>query len=418
MKLLFFIDPVVYRQKPEIMGGWVIHWVLPIVRMTKHCDVEFAICANSWIVELAKASDNNENNIEYYPLSMTDSLRDIQFDRLSYMLDVADCNSITDENFNNSNLITRLRSIRDQFKPDVVVSFTENRYLREAFLGVRLLFCELSCLPRVGLDLFLFMDVFGHQTHSALNILSNDIENISLPVDVNEINSLLDRYFELHVRSDPRFALARDWLSSIAKGRRTILLALQPEDWPTYEGIFASVTNDLLIMRFAQSNPDCVVVPTTHPLFVMPASFRAALELELDNVRFPPDDLISQSEFLIHFADEMATISSNSAVCAILAGKVVRVLSPRSAFSRVAAISNDKIMRNQDASGFRARLIAFTCNAYSTSVGNLTEVPGHFDNIVRRLLSARDEGVYLDIGEDIIHKLRQCFKIEGELPEV
>ncbi|MGH8608911.1 MAG: hypothetical protein ACREX9_16315, partial [Gammaproteobacteria bacterium] len=156
-----------------------------------------------------------------FSASQSDLLRAFEFDRGAYARDLFRYES---DPPSNAALIRRLTEVKQAFHPDLVLSFSQNRYVRPV-LQKPVLFIELGPLPRS--DTRPHLDPLGHQTES---ILVTEIRAItSRPLAAQRQREVQRFWFETCEQPFTAASSTADlqaFLHEPRRGRKVVLLAL------------------------------------------------------------------------------------------------------------------------------------------------------------------------------------------------
>lgn len=316
LKLLFYIEPCVFRNSPDLLAYWVDQCAAIAARSANAIHV--SIVLNGAMIRRHSGAFSRIFQLSPFDLTVA-----FGFDRAQYAQDL-----VGGSGFPNAALLTSLEGIRDSLAPDVVISWSENRYLRQVFTDARVLFMELGPLPRSGLKLAAYLDPFGHQVDSAISRLpafdgKNDNEQ--------QLLDLWDGVWKAKVNRDAASSGATEWISSVGRGFEVVLLALQPDDWITYEGLDQRLDPVSLIAQTSRSyGAGFRVLPTWHSSGPPPSELMLEfLQTECRNVIIPPPALrTATSELFLPFVDVVATVSSNVAVAGAIEGKLLEIFNP------------------------------------------------------------------------------------------
>ena len=137
-KLLFYIEPAEFRGDRLLLHPWHDFCHAAALRSQPArsflasspalCRLPCAAFEACWEIDPAAVIASNH-------------------DRAFYARDICFGSSLR-----NVDLLERLKQIDDALRPDYVISWSENKYLRKTF-GQRVLFMELGPLPRSGLKI-------------------------------------------------------------------------------------------------------------------------------------------------------------------------------------------------------------------------------------------------------------------------
>ncbi len=390
MRILFYIEPVTFRLNPLLLTPW-LDWIGLIISPHISPETTFAFASSG---PLCSAMRQKLGDIpcHFFDISPRVVLEPFQFDRHQYGRDLFGFSPSR-----NPALINQLAEIDKTFRPHVTISFTQNRYIEEIFAH-RVLFWELGPLPRLTNTHSFFMDPLGHQVNGIPNKFGDRIRNLPLSdPQIHAIHEMWDRKVIGPIEHHHLFDQVKSWLSSIRADKRTALLALQPQDWLTYEAAWRQSAVDQMIMQCATEAPEeWILVPVLHPAQSFPASMRDVIEREFPNVRFPPQELwIGTSEIFLPNVDAVISISSSLSIQGVLHGKKSITLG-QSQFSSFTAGSIEMI---DQISVFdlaeRARLLAFLSNRYSHPFHRCVSEKSYAIDVAKCLVG--DPEAYFDI---------------------
>lgn len=313
-RVLFFVEPATFRDDPLFLAPW-INFIDGMVRCSAE-RFEAHLATSRVLAALAKASYVSRSD-----LSSATILEPFGFDRVAYMRDLC-----LGDGTRNDALISSLTAVRARVMPDIVVTWTENTTLRCVFTGIPLLNIELGPMPRSGFALTAHLDPFGHQIGSAF-------ERFAEPRWDSEPFEVLIAQWLAHFRrkadEDAHLSGLIGWLSKLSSDRRKVVLALQPPDWLTYEGIGPALDPISLLRRTAASaEPGDLIIPQWHATQHLPSvALLADLQSDHPNVAVPPDGLkVARTESMLPHIDKLITISSNVALAAAILGKELTLL--------------------------------------------------------------------------------------------
>jgi hypothetical protein len=314
-RVLIYIEPAIYRNDPLLFAGWVTatdRWVL-----ASQGQIEFHLLSSQRLIECARSEYFSRVSIASDAL-----LEPFGGDKVAYMRDVC----VGDELRNNV-LSVALERAREITAPDIILSWSENKYLRRVFHDVPVLFTENGPLPRNGCPLVKYLDPFGHQISSAFDRLAEP----AWPIASDEVEQeWLSRWLSVIAQATRRVGLD-DWIARLPKTGHRVLVALQPPDWLAYEGIGPTRTSmDLLCDIASTAAAGDIIVPQWHPAQPPPPPLElSSIMARFSNILVPPPQfLVGFSDHLAPHVDEIVTLSSNVALLAPLLGKSLRVLAP------------------------------------------------------------------------------------------
>ena len=162
------------------------------------------------------------------------------------------------------------------------------------------------------------------------------------------------------------------------------LLALQPPDWITYEGMVGRVAIDALVMRWLTDLPsDWRAAVSYHPGHHLPIEFENALIDQFPNLVALPERLRqAHSDWLVPHIDAVITVSSTVGMTALLAGKRL-IASPASNLARfsraeVAEIAYANPLQQSE----RIALLFFLTNQYCHPGEDLLSRSGYLSSVL------------------------------------
>jgi hypothetical protein len=388
-RVLYYVEPVVFRENPGFLFPWAA-WISDIARSNSHSDsgYEFGVAANAHLLdrfrELARADFAFTQALPQAGL-----VAPFGFDRRAYARDLFAPEA---EDSKNAPLEEALRHTAEAFQPDLVISFTQNRYLRRAF-GCPVLFTEVAPLPRQGRPLSFFFDPCGHQTESMLN---GHLDAILLGA---RAAPSLERFQTAWSGSIEKPALLRggplgEALKRQAAGRKVVLLCHQPDDWLTNEGTGNTLSLSEVLASWLASVPEgWCALPVYHPAQAVPAELERLIQRELGGRMLPAAEevRIGGAELVLPYVDAVATISSSVGVQAALWGKPV-VARGTSFLSRLGSTRWQDLDR---ASGLSAEerlaLFAFLTHRYCQPMSRLADRRGGFVQFLEEWKEARHQ---------------------------
>jgi hypothetical protein len=324
-----------YRSNPNLLAGWV-------------SIINDAVACSDGLLEAHLASSVNllrhaeSERIQPWPLPSFSLLESSAFDRAAYMRDVC-----LGKGSSNETLTECLTSIRAAVDPDIVISWTENAYLKRVFQGATIVFMEFGPVPRTGFVDTIHIDPFGHQIGSVFDAFRDPHWN------EGDENGAIAAWYDHWIKSIEATSEAiklREWLATLPPGRTRKLIALQPDDWLTYEGTgIATDPISLLAARAAAAGADDVIIPQWHPAQVPPdEDLLEAVCREYPALAVPPEGLrVGYSESLLTQVDEVITVSSNVALAAALLGRRVDVLG-QGKFSALSTVGDTPTPERRD----------------------------------------------------------------------
>ncbi|BCI65485.1 hypothetical protein AAJCM20276_01090 [Acetobacter aceti] len=375
-----------------MLSVW-ISWIAQFIKMENAAASDrfnFAIATSPWLCDCFQsiAPEIETSRIEISPRRI---LEPFGADRYRYVKDLYAPSSSPPV---NQALVDIFEEIRDGFKPDLILSYTQNRYIEAAFRDKRHLFSEMAPLPRITGRSAFFFDPSGHQTASLLHEGASRLQNLVLSKsDADEVLALWQHAVHDRCIEAAEARGLTQWLDSVREdGRPIALLALQPPDWPTYEGAFETIPPDALVMRWLSDlPPHWLAIPTYHPLWRMPPKMENAIAREFPNFRPIPEDLSAgASEPLLPFVDAVLTISSSVGMIGLLDGKCVLTYG-RSMLDALTARSPDELSVAPSLAPMqRAAVMAFLSNGYCHDVHDCLDRHGYMGDMWSQIITSTD----------------------------
>src|SRR4051794_4673840 len=126
-KILFYIEPGVFRQNPLLLEPW--HGFCTAIARSSTDNARSFLVSSRAICKLPNSAFD-----ECLEIDSSAVMASSGFDRCAYARDI--CQGI---GFKNSHLLDALNFADRKLCPDFVISWTENRYLRRVF-GDRVFF--------------------------------------------------------------------------------------------------------------------------------------------------------------------------------------------------------------------------------------------------------------------------------------
>jgi hypothetical protein len=279
----------------------------------------------------------------------------------------------------NQALASALQQALDQFQPDLVLATAENRYLaalaRRGVAPGGVFFIEKAPLPAWYVPARLYFDNRGHQSNGTLAgcwpaILQANYE----PQEIAAAQLLLLQMAARQQRPEG-LALRHQVRQACNPGRETLLVALQPADWLSWEGALSEVIDPFgLLGRCCAAFPELNIVPTLHRdmAALRPDALGALQAIYPNLIDLPPACLVGATEDLLPLVDHVYAVSSAVGITALLEGKCL--VSDADSYLRGAAIDSASFRQGRrprlDASQ-RERLAAFLLGRFSKPIEGL-----------------------------------------------
>jgi hypothetical protein len=272
----------------------------------------------------------------------------------------------------NEYLYSQLSAAVEDFCPDIILTSSENRYLSIISTEISpqplLIFMEAAPLPQWARKSRVYLDFFGHQSNSLLARRWGDIlVELYTPMELKWAEDFLNQLDAKAMKDDENFNSC-DLLQRIDTNRETIVVALQPDDWLSWEGAASDQSNPIEFLDqccdvFNEYN----IIPTFHRdtkginedvLFELKKRFPHVIDLPLSFVQ-------SSTEYILPVVDHLITRSSSTGISALLYGK--SLISDSRSYLSGAAISSEDFLqgkRNALTREQRLALAAFLLGRY------------------------------------------------------
>lgn len=222
-----------------------------------------------------------------------------------------------------------------EFRPDIVVTTAQNRYLHQLCdnASIPLLSSEYGPLPRVPYPLNRFLSLDGHLSdgpfHSVKTLRRALKPHAGEERSGSHLAAFLERYHAA-TSAHSQYDACRDFIERNTHGESVAMLALQPQDWLSWEGALTHAQGPApIILRALDIMTADKLIVTHHPTphdHVVGDQFT---EIWLSNpalARLPASLISNTSEMFLPFVDEVITVSSNVAMSAFLLGKKIKSL--------------------------------------------------------------------------------------------
>lgn len=379
----FYIEPAVFRRDPAMFVTWA-NWVADIALHNR--SIDFVLISSNAVCTSVLPT----MNLRLIEINIKDILAIHDFSISKYVMDLVS----TEKASFSVEFLQILQNIKQKIKPEIVISFTENRYLKAAFSQSEILFTELGSLPQITVPPTLFFDPIGHQT-GLLNVCCTRIVELSPPLSIEESDALWDAHRAKKLQAHPMFERVCEWFNELS-AQHVILLVLQPADHPNYCTFDLASRPDEIVRRVTAQHQSAVVVPTFHKDDVFSRSMKASILHDCPNTMFPPEILQSGlSELMVGLVQEVVTFSSNAGFTAILEGTPVTTLS----MSRFTELAEYVKYHNKDSVEHRAlrrNLLAIFSNGYLNDLSDLTSVSENFSLKLARVDKSSRVESYFD----------------------
>ena len=395
MRILFFIEPVIYWRDPSRYAThltWVrqIEWAIG-------ADDALGLASNLEICRAWEASPLRKTRYLSFPMDSYEPLAPFDWRRDKYSA------ALYGSGRGHNLLVSELRAIKKNFAPDLAISTTQNAFFDRVFADTPRLYLEQAPLPRYKQPFRTVFDPSGHQVGSMLEKRAKAIRTLLLPkAEIGEASQLLDELPEMLKGADERSRNACEYLKELRSEGPIALLVTQPPDWTTYEGAYLPIDIEGLLCDWEARLPKgWIGVPTFHEYSLLPPSVQDALARSRKRLRFlPPELSLATTEPLLTVADAMVTISSTSCAAGLLLGKPIVVVG-RSPF-RVWGLTkiselNKPICWDRSTT---IRLLAFLTHRYARTEHQLCQNPAWIRGLLEERLKSSSCGDWqLDIAE-------------------
>jgi Capsule polysaccharide biosynthesis protein len=413
MRVLFFLEPVIFRDDPAFLTAHVL-WVDCIKNAVIGLGGNFALAANADVCEIWRNSLQDElMSTTCFALNSYSVLAAFGFRRSDY------AKALYGSGVPSNVLLEDLSRIRKEFDPDLVVMTSQNAFARRAFLGVPIYSVEQAPLPRLGHPFRTAFDPCGHQTGAILETHADRIKNLPLrPDDRTELWALM-RNIESYASTANALSLqAREAINVIKRDGPVALLVTQPPDWVTYEGALQNIELEGLLCSWVASLPiGWIGVPTYHPGFRLRPQIEQAIARSFPQIRFLPHELSQGlTESMLTCADGVITLSSTTAMTALLLQKrvVVTGRAPYNAWclQNPADIESAKPLTDDEV----CSTLAFLSNRFSYIHSTLLSEPKIIQNLIEVAISKRDLAEwFLDLSTWSISQAQSQFSIPDSI---
>ncbi len=346
MRILIYLEPLWFRGSATFLGGHVEQFILPILRSLSGHSSHLQICIVSNVILslefLSKLSTANIriSSASAFTINSTHALADCDFRTDVYAADLLRAPKPIDLSLfrmqgGNRLLSKRILQAFQEFNPDIAVTTTQNRYVRQCCdkISIPLLSCEFGPLPRAPYPLSRFLSLDGHLSDgpfsSAKNLRRTLKKRAANKSDGAYLAKFLEKYHSA-ISKHEQYNACQDAIKRAACEGSVSMLALQPEDWLTWEGTLTHSQGpaQIILRALGEMSTDRLIV-TFHPAPQGHVVGNQFSEIWLSNpalLRLPPTIDVNTSEIFLPFVDEVLTVSSNVAMSAFLLGKRIRAL--------------------------------------------------------------------------------------------
>jgi hypothetical protein len=174
VRVLFFIEPVIFRNEPDHLAAH-LPWAKCLSTSVKRDGDAFAMASNPDVCAIWRGMQGAaESDHICFQLDPFDPLGPFDYRRDWY------ATAVYGDGAADNPLKAVLRDIRGRFQPDIVVMTSQNAFARQAFAGLPTLHIEQAPLPRLGYAQRISIDPLGHQTNSLLEQKAPEIKQLPL----------------------------------------------------------------------------------------------------------------------------------------------------------------------------------------------------------------------------------------------
>lgn len=328
MRVLFYVEPAVFRDDPLFLKYHVTAWVRSIISALHDQNASFGLASSE---PLCRLVEREVQGLQCYRIASWNILAATNYDRHRYAQELYNP-AQGQEGAGGSGVLAPLAAalidIRAAFAPDLVIATSQNSVVAEVFRDLRCLWIEQAPLPRLRKTARLALDPGGHQVGSILEQASRHLG--SVPIDADSLDEAEAAWMRMSAplpESISRAAEVREAVTLLAGGRRVALLVLQPPDWLTWEGAGAGGPPATVLAQWAASlPPGWVGIPVHHPAGRMSRQVEESIAQAFPQLALLPEALGSGvAELALPTVDAVVTVSSTTAMTAAISGKRVVV---------------------------------------------------------------------------------------------
>jgi hypothetical protein len=366
LRVLFFLEPVVYNE-PGFLSCHLF-WVEMFARAVKASNGVFALAANAEVISTWKSQYSHIGNTKTFILDSIKPLEPFGGDRKKYS------RSLYEDPCVNNPLIEELADLRKTFDPNFIIYTSQNNYAKKTFANIACINIEQSPLPRLGHPMRTSFDPLGHQTDSFLERFSKEIKCHEISEDnKDEILCLVEQIKNNLAIICSDYVEIAALIHCLKSKYKVAVLATQPMEWVTCEGAFDAIDLPELLIRWAEDLPEgWIGIPTYHAGYSLSEEDEQEIEKKTKRIKFLPHNLsINKTEAILLHADGLITLSSTSAMTALLFQKkvVVTGISPLACWGVASAqnIDSAPVLSESEI----AATLAFLTSEYSWRVDEL-----------------------------------------------
>lgn len=376
MKIAFYLEPVIFRGTPAFLTPHV-HWFLAILdALAISRDDSVTLMTNRALADVfgQRFAGKFDAALDIVPLDPGLALDASGGSVRHYARDLYDR---PDAPVKNAYLDRAIRDGLARAGADIVICSSENRYLlRHRSALSPQFFIEQSPLPS-GMRGGLYFDPFGHQAHSVLRQHWRDILTASYRRD--ELEKGAGVIEELERRKEAARSVSGPHRAAgfADPARDTVMVALQPDDWLSWEGALRTCDRPLdLLLRVARSLPGHTILPTFHKdMQPTGAALRGLRALSPNIAGLGQEECTDSSEDLLPLLDNVYTVSSSVGITALLYG--CTLVSDADSYLSSAAVTTEQFLaghRPRLLHDERVRLAAFLKARYNRPISGMTSL--------------------------------------------
>jgi hypothetical protein len=304
MRVLFFVEPVVFRGNPLAFAPHVQGWALPMLQSHGEPAFQWAFASSAPLCALAR---REQPNLACFAIPSWQVLEPCGYNRDSYTIALFNAKAAQQGMAGQgplAALAAELQAINRAFQPDVVIASGENKLLPLAFSQARCLWMEQAPFPRQKRRDRVYLDPCGHQLGSVLEQAGERILALEVsPAYQAQVEALWQVMQAPGLEQRQQAAAVQQAIRERARGRRVALLVLQPPDWPSWEGCLdAALSPEAVLAQWAAAlPPGWVGIPLYKPQACLPAALEASLAAAFPQLApLPPELSANVAEWALH----------------------------------------------------------------------------------------------------------------------
>ena len=398
MRILFFVEPVVFRENPLFLSPHVSTWVVDTAVAHRAAGFAWALASSAPLCSLAADS---APWIKTYTIDSWHILSPFQFDRAQYARALFDPNAGLDGLAGRGDLSVLIQSllrIRADFRPDLIIATAQNSALAAVFADTRVLWIEQAPLPRSAGTARIAFDPAGHQVGS---LLEAGIDSLfSMTMDASTLAEAEAAWTQMARPPDHHAAHAevvRKVIRQVAGDRPVALMVLQPSDWLTWDGAGPRGQPEAVLAHWAEQLPaGWLGIPVHHPDARMSRAIEVSVANSFPQIALLPESLGSGvAEFALPEVDAIITVSSSVAMTAILAGKKV-VVTGRTPYINLSSSDPSLLDGIKPCTMMeRMSILAFLTHRYTKTLEEVQNTSGSFLNYIDEITRSQDASSWM-----------------------